>query len=126
MSPSAETRVAPTINSLVVYIPARDFQRSCRFYEALGFRPSPGFGGTVDFTLGGHCFRLQDRYVEQWASNCMLLIGVDDADAWHEHARRVIQEHRFTDARIQAPETVEGSRVFHVWDPSGVLLVFIQ
>lgn len=115
-----------SIQSLKIYVPARDFELSKRFYSSLGFTMSPGFGGTADFQLGGHQFRLQDYYVKDWANNCMMILDVDYFEAWHEHAEQVLGNNAFPDARIKPPEAVEGSRVFHIWNPSGVLLVFVQ
>ncbi|UYN90686.1 MAG: hypothetical protein KIT08_05480 [Anaerolineales bacterium] len=57
----------PAIKSLKSYVPARDFELSQRFYTALGFNKTPGWGGTVDFELNGFEFRLQDYYVKDWA-----------------------------------------------------------
>lgn len=114
------------IRDLKIYVPARDFELSKRFYSALGFTMTPGWGGTADFELGGHRFRLQDHYVKDWADNCMMVMGVDDVEAWHRHARRVIADEACGAARVAPPEPVDDSLVLHVWDPTGVLLVFVQ
>lgn len=115
-----------SITGLKIYVPAKDFELSKRFYSALGFTMSPGFGGTVDFELGGHQFRLQDYYVKGWADNCMMVLDADDVEAWHRHVQQVLGNGAFPGARIKAPEPADGSLIFHVWDPSGVLLVFVQ
>ncbi|MGB7209241.1 MAG: hypothetical protein WBD27_11320 [Pyrinomonadaceae bacterium] len=36
------------INELVVYTPAEDFELSKRFYAALGFELTEGWGGTMN------------------------------------------------------------------------------
>jgi hypothetical protein len=115
-----------SLTMLKFYVPAKNFELSKRFYAALGFTMSPGWGGTADFELGGHQFRLQDYYVKDWAENCMMLLDIDDAQAWHTHAQRVVSSGDFPGARVKPPETIDDSLVFHVWDPSGVLLVFVQ
>ena len=56
----------------------------------------------------------------------MVVIGVDDIEAWHQQARKIVNSGEFDNIRIKPPETVDGSLVLHVWDPSGVLLVFVQ
>ncbi|HKS16401.1 MAG TPA: VOC family protein [Planctomycetota bacterium] len=115
------------INDLKAYVPAKDYELSKRFYAALGFRMSPGWGDSVDFELGGAAFRLQNYYVKDWANNFMMVLGVDDVEKWHERALHVVEQGEFKTARTKPPEVVDdGSRVFHVWDPSGVLLVFVQ
>jgi catechol 2,3-dioxygenase-like lactoylglutathione lyase family enzyme len=107
-------------------MPAKDFEKSKRFYSALGFAMSEGWGGTADFELNGNRFRLQDYYVEDWANNFMVVMGVDDAEAWHQRARRIADSGEFDGMRIKPPEVVDGSLVLYVVDPSGVLLIFVQ
>lgn len=114
------------IRDFKVYLPAKDFELSKRFYTALGFSPSEGWGGTTDFELSGHRFRLQNFYVKDWAENFMVVIGVDDALAWHEHLTKITQDGAFPGVRFGPPERVDHSLVLEVIDPSGVLLVFVQ
>lgn len=118
--------MALSINDFKVYMPAKNFELSKRFYAALGFTMSEGWGGTADFELNGHRFRLQDYYVKDWADNFMVVIGVDDVEAWHQRARGLVDSGEFDNIRVTPPETVDDSLVLHVWDPSGVLLVFVQ
>ncbi len=118
--------MALSIKDFKVYMPAKDFELSKRFYTALGFTMSPGWGGTADFELNGCRFRLQDYYVEDWANNFMVVMRVDDVQAWHAHARQIADSGEFDDVRVSPPETVNGSVVLHVVDPTGVLLVFVQ
>ena len=116
-----------TIDELVVYTPAKDFELSKRFYAALGFELSEGWGDTMDCRLGNAVFRLQNYYVKQWAENFMMKFAVSDIDAWHAHCKSVIDSGDFPGTRCDMPETVGGdTRVFHVWDPSGVLLIFVS
>ncbi|MGH7663376.1 MAG: VOC family protein [Gemmatimonadaceae bacterium] len=116
----------PTIRDFKVYVPARNFDVSKQFYIALGFKASEGWGGTVDFELNGNRFRLQDYYVQDWAANFMIVMGVDDVEAWHAHVKAIVGSGRFENVRIKPPEGVDDSIVLHVVDPSGVLLVFVQ
>jgi hypothetical protein len=114
------------IKDFKVYVPAKNFEESKRFYLDLGFSMTEGWGGTADFALGAARFRLQDYYVKDWASNMMFSIGVNDAQAWYERARELVTSGRYKDIRVKPPEAVDESLVTHVWDPSGVLLVFVQ
>ena len=118
--------MAPGINDLKVYMPAKDFEQSKRFYTALGFKMSEGWGGTADFELDGNRFRLQNYYVKDWAENFMVVMSVDDAAAWHRLALEIADSGEFDNIRVMPPETVDGSLVLHVIDPSGVLLIFVQ
>lgn len=115
-----------SITSLKPYVPAKDFELSKRFYTALGFTLSEGWGGTADFSLNGHAFRLQDYYVQDWANNFMFVIGIEDVEAWHQRAVELLNSNAFPGMRVKAPEPVDGSLVLHVWDPTGILLVFVQ
>ena len=118
--------MALSIRDFKVYMPAKDFEESKKFYAALGFHMSEGWGGTADFELNGQCFRLQDYYVKDWAENFMVVIGVEDVEAWHRHLQKITERGAFRPARFKPPEPVDDSMVLHVWDPSGVLLVFVQ
>jgi hypothetical protein len=72
-------------------------------------------------------FRLQNYYVEDWANNFMLQFEVEDARAWYDHVKAITDSGRFGTARVSEPETVGGDTIItHVWDPTGVLLIFIQ
>lgn len=112
--------------SLKAYVPARKFDQSRRFYAALGFTESPGWGGTADFTCDGHTFRLQNFYVRDWAENFMLVMDVADVATWHARARAMLGSDRFVGMRIQGPMPVGDATVLHIWDPSGVLLILVQ
>lgn len=115
-----------SINDFKVYMPAKNFEQSKRFYSALGFAMSEGWGGAADFELNGNRFRLQDYYVKDWADNFMVVMGVDDVESWHERAREIASSGECGHIRIKPPEAVDGSLVLHVVDPSGVLLIFVQ
>ena len=114
------------IKDLLVYVPAKDFERSKRFYSALGFHMSEGWGGTADFELSGQRFRLQDHYVKGWADNFMIVIGVDDIEAWHDRGKEMLASNDYPGMRVTPPEAVDSSHVLHIVDPSGVLLIFVS
>ncbi len=117
--------MAPSIIDMLVYTPAKDFEMSKRFYTALGFELTEGWGGTMDCRFGGAAFRLQDYYVEDWANNFMMRFGVDDVPAWYDHVKKVIGAGDFGSARVSAPEMAGDTPILHVHDPSGVLLIFV-
>ena len=113
------------ITQLVVYTPAEDVEVSKAFYTALGFTLTEGFGGTMDCTLGGATFRLQDYYVKDWAENFMMKFDVPDVQEWYDFAKPIIERGDFGHARIASPAMVGDTPVMHIWDPCGVLLVFV-
>ena len=112
-----------SINTMKVYVPAKDFDESKRFYAALGFELTDAWGGNVDCKLGNAEFRLQNYYAEGWANNFMMQFWVDDIHGWYEHGKTVIGNFN---ARIKEIEMVEDRMLFHIWDPCGVLLIFIK
>lgn len=117
----------PTIEELVVYVPSENFLLSQRFYTALGFTLTDGWDGTKDCRLGMAVFRLQDYYKKDWAENFMIKLQVDDIEVWHAHAKDVIDNGNFAHARCEEKiDLVGDTKLFHVWDPCGVLLVFIN
>ncbi|MBX3156594.1 MAG: hypothetical protein KF773_11380 [Deltaproteobacteria bacterium] len=109
-----------------VYVPAKDFAASQRYYRALGFTLTPGFGDTVDCTLGELRFRLQDYYVADWAGNFMFVVATDDARGWYARAEELIASGEHPGIGAKPPEAVEDDLVTHLVDPAGVLLVFVQ
>lgn len=114
------------ILDLKTYVPAQNFEESKQFYRALGFELTERWGGTFDCKLDNVQFRLQNYYVKDWAHNFMMQFGVEDARAWYEHAKQVIDSGTYQNVRVSEPEEVAGCTITHVWDPSGVLLIFIQ
>lgn len=116
-----------SITEMLVYIPAEDFEVSKRFYAAMGFEMTPGWGGTMDCELGGAKFRLQNYYNKDWAENFMMKLQVSEIEGWHAHAVKTIDKGDFGHARYdKAIEDIGDTKIFHVWDPCGVLLIFIN
>jgi len=118
--------MAPTIKDMLVYVPAKDFEMSKRFYSDLGFGLTEGWGGTMDCRLGGAAFRLQNYYVKDWADNFMMRFRVDDLKAWHEHAKKIVDDGNYGNARVMDLEMAGDTLLFHVVDPCGVLLIFLN
>lgn len=114
------------VNDLKVYVPSQDFEESKLFYRDLGFELTEVWGGNFDCRLGPAQFRLQNYYVKDWANNFMMQFGVDDARAWYEHVKKIVESGRFKNARVSEPEELGDVTITHVWDPAGVLLIFIQ
>jgi len=103
------------------FLPARDFELSKRFYEALGFRKLLD-EDVVIFEVGGTSFLLQRHYEKNWAENFMMQLMVDDLDAWWEYIRSLDLPNRFGVAPPRPPALQPwGLRIAYVADPSGVL-----
>ena len=109
-------------NSILTFVPARDFERSCRFYEALGFLPADDDPDVRYYGRGTSGFLLQNFYVKKWANNFMMAMHVEDLDAWWAEVQGIVESGEFPGVRAKAPQLEDwGMRVMYLWDPSGVL-----
>lgn len=115
------------VHDLKPYVPSKDFEESKQFYRDLGFQLTEAWGGNFDCTLGGATFRLQNFYLKDWADNFMLQFGVEDAKAWYEHVKPIVDSGRYKNVRVSEPESIGDTTIItHVWDPCGVLLILVQ
>lgn len=121
--------MSPHATDVKVFVPAKNFQESLQFYEALGWKINfrAEKDDLAELELANNRIYLQNYYNKHWANNFMLHITVDDARAWWKHASTVIEAGNYKYARLNEPkEQSYGALVTHVWDPSGVLLHFAQ
>jgi uncharacterized glyoxalase superfamily protein PhnB len=103
------------------FMPAKDFDLSKRFYEALGFEKVLD-GEVAIFDAGSGGFILQRYYQEDWARNFMMQLMVDDLDAWWSHIESLDLPNRFGVPAPKPPAMQPwGLRVAYVVDPTGVL-----
>lgn len=103
------------------FLPARDFDTSKAFYEALGFQKLLDADVAI-FKVGSGGFLLQRYYQKEWADNCMMQLMVDDLDAWWARIESLDLVAAFG-VRPPRPPRLQswGLRVAFVFDPSGVL-----
>jgi uncharacterized glyoxalase superfamily protein PhnB len=103
------------------FLPAKDFTKSKRFYEALGFEKILDADVAI-FRLGSSGFILQNYFQEDWAGNFMMQLMVDDLDVWWAHIASLDLTKAF-DVPQPKPPTMQpwGLRIAYVVDPSGVL-----
>ena len=103
------------------FIPAKDFNLSKRFYEALGFEKVLD-GEVAIFNAGSGGFILQNYYQKEWAENFMMQLMVEDLDAWWDHITALDLPGQFGVPSPKAPAMQPwGLRIAYVVDPSGVL-----
>ena len=109
------------------FLPAKDFERSKQFYEALGFTKLLDVSEVAIFQIGSSSFLLQNRFVKEWAENAMMQLMVDDLDVWWSRISNLDLPGRFGVPLPKAPAVQPwGLRVAYVVDPSGVLWHFAQ
>lgn len=103
------------------FLPAKDFELSKRFYEALGFAKTLDSEVTI-FSAGSGGFLLQRYYQKEWAENFMMQLMVDDLDAWWNHILALDLPQQFGVPEPKPPAMQPwGLRIAYVVDPSGVL-----
>jgi uncharacterized glyoxalase superfamily protein PhnB len=101
------------------FVPARDFELSMEFYQALGFTRASVFEGIAYFHCGDSSFLLQDFFVQEHADNFQMHLLVENVDDWHEKAKAVAE--RFN-VRVREPgDRPWAMRDFTLFDPGGVL-----
>jgi hypothetical protein len=103
------------------FVPARDFERSIQFYQAVGFILEWSNGDLACFSAGSTSFLLQDFFVEEHASNFMMHMLVECVDDWHRNivAARIAETFG---VRLGEPEDRAWKiRDFTLFDPTGVL-----
>ena len=112
----------PTGTELIrTFMPAKEFDLSKRFYEALGFEKVLDSEVAI-FNAGSGGFILQRYYHKEWAENFMMQLMVDDLDQWWEYIVSLELAKQFGVTPPKAPAMQPwGLRVAYVYDPSGVL-----
>ena len=115
------SRVPAGTERLRPIVPAKDFDCSKRFYEALGFvKVLDGEVAIFNAASGG--LILQRYYQKDWAENFMMQLMVDDLEAWWAHIEALDLPLKFG---VQPPKPPAmqpwGLRVAYVYDPCGVL-----
>lgn len=103
------------------FVPARDFERSKAFYQAIGFTVAWTSDDLAYLHCGESSFLLQKFFVQQHADNFMMHLLVENVDDWHR---------RITSAGVAEQFGIEvglpgdrpwAMRDFTVIGPSGVL-----
>jgi catechol 2,3-dioxygenase-like lactoylglutathione lyase family enzyme len=103
------------------FLPAKDFDLSKRFYEALGFAKVLDADVAI-FRIGRSSFILQQHFQKECVENLMMQLMVDDLDAWWTHIASLDLPQRFGVPAPKAPALQPwGLRIAYVVDPSGVL-----
>lgn len=106
---------------LKAFVPARDFELSKTFYQAIGFTLAWSSEELAYLHCGESSFLLQNFFVRQHADNFMMHLLVENVDDWHANITALGIADRFA-VRIGIPEDRPWAmRDFTLFDPSGVL-----
>lgn len=114
------------MQEIKAFVPAKDFDLSKKFYQAIGFTLTSDFGDIAYFHFEDCSFLLQSFYVPEHANNFMMHVLVEDIQAWNTKivSSGVADEYgtRISDVTEQPWKMLD----FVVYDPSGVLWRFGQ
>ena len=111
---------------LKAFVPARDFEKSKRFYTDLGFTKASDDNGIAYFHHGNCSFLLQDFYEKALAENLMMHLLVEDIEAWHSQLTKAAIAEKYSVEMSEVSEQPWGMLDFVLFDPSGVLWRFGQ
>tara|TARA_Y100001956_G_C4105202_1_gene179615 strand:+ start:471 stop:836 length:366 start_codon:yes stop_codon:yes gene_type:complete len=103
------------------FVPAKNFELSKRFYQAIGFEMASEFQGVAYFKFGSCAFLLQDFYEPVHSENFMMHLLVEDAESWYAHISRLNLDDEFGVRVTDLVEQPWGMLEFCLTDPSGVL-----
>jgi len=109
------------------FLPAKEFETSLRFYQAIGFHAHRLGDTLAELSLGAHAFLLQGHYVKEWAENTVMHVLVNDVQEWWQHINSLNLANQFG-VSPPAPPRVElwGLTVVYLFDPTGVLWHFSE
>lgn len=112
----------PRVNSVVAFVPSKDFAISQQFYLDLGFQKTWDGDGACGLEIDGHAIILQKFYVKEHAENFMMSMSVDDVDAWWERIQNLGLKEKYQLGMANPPALQPwGLRVLYLTDPTGVL-----
>jgi hypothetical protein len=101
------------------FVPARDFELSKRFYQAIGFTLEWSTDDLACLRHGNSCFLLQNFYVPEHTDNFKMHLWVENVDVWWCHIAATAAPFGIS---VEPPEDRPwGMRDFGLMDPSGVL-----
>ena len=110
------------LTSLKPFVPSGDdFATAKQFFCDLGFQIAWEGPGLVGLELDGVGFLLQDFACREMQENLMLLVTVDDLDAWWDRIVASGVTARYPGVRAKPPTLYPwGQREVHLIDPAGV------
>jgi uncharacterized glyoxalase superfamily protein PhnB len=112
----------PTVNSIVAFVPSRDFDKSRHFYLDLGFEQTWSDEGACGLRIDGQTIILQNFYVKDHSENFMMQLVVDDASAWWERIQALGLKEKYQLGMAKPPAMQPwGIVVLYITDPTGVL-----
>ena len=106
---------------LLPFIPSgNDYGLAQTFFEALGFEKIYSDNGLSIFRIGELEFFLQNFHNEEFQSNFMVELQVEDLDGWWTKIQKIVQNDAFPVKAKEPAFYPWGKREIHLIDPAGV------
>ncbi len=106
------------VDDIRVFVPCKNYQQSCDFYQALGFNVEPASADLSIATSGECSLFLQRYYNQEFAENLMLQVCVLNIN----EAFNTISKLTHFDIRFEGIKQEPWGKVIYLWGPSGELL----
>jgi catechol 2,3-dioxygenase-like lactoylglutathione lyase family enzyme len=115
--------IVPNLKSIAlkVFVPAKDYEVSKRFYRDVGFTLESESEILAHFLYENIGFLLQRFYTKEFAENLVLHLLVEDVDAWWEKLSAAGIAEKYAVRMSAVKQQPWGMRDFTLHDPSGVL-----
>ena len=114
------------VRSIRSFIGAKDYAVSRTFYRDLGFDEIVISPTMSLFRTGAMSFYLQDYYVKEWIENSMVLLEVDDVDAFWLYLLQLQLDKNYQGVRLIATQQNDWGKECMLIDPSGILWHFAE
>lgn len=116
-----------TVKSIRTFIGAHNFEESRLFYQSLDFKERVISDKMSLFIVNDHLsFYLQDYYVKDWIDNSMVLLEMEDLDAYYDYLKSKNLRSRFSTVKFTKIKNFDYGREIFLHDPSGVLWHFCE
>jgi catechol 2,3-dioxygenase-like lactoylglutathione lyase family enzyme len=107
--------------ALIPFVPSgSDFDAALAFFVDLGFKTAWRNGDIAGLRFGAAYFMLQSIHVPVWQENQMLVVEVDDLDAYWAEIGALDLPARYPGVRTKPPTDFPWGREVHIVDPAGV------
>ncbi len=111
--------------SIRTFIGAKNYKESKEFYRDLDFEEVEIGDKMCLFRVNEHLgFYLQDYYVEEWISNSMIFLEVNDIEKCSEDLLSRGLHNKYKEVRFTEIKQFDWGRELFMIDPSGVLWHF--
>lgn len=106
---------------LIPFVPSGpDFDKALSFFNELGFETQWKEEGLAGLKFGGAAFLLQNYDSKAWAENQMLVLEVDDLDAYWAKIDALGLPAKFAGVKTKKPTDFPWGREVNIIDPAGV------